>query len=96
MIGKIRIGEVAKYFNISKQTLIYYDRINLLKPSNCEENKYRYYTYDDTDKLELILMLKESGLELAAIRDYLESPTHEQGISLLTHQRNIMEIKKLI
>jgi len=93
MIGKIRIGEVAKYFNISKQTLIYYDRINLLKPSNCEENKYRYYTYDDTDKLELILMLKESGLELAAIKDYLESPTHEQGISLLTHQKNVMETK---
>jgi len=87
MIGKIRIGEVANYFGISKQTLIYYDRIDLLKPSHSEDNSYRYYTYEDTDKLELILMLKDSGLDLKSIKRYLSSPSHASGVELLTQQK---------
>lgn len=93
MEGKIRIGELAKSSNISKQTLIYYDKIGLLKPSYSEDNKYRYYTYDDTDKLALILMLKDSGLELKSIKKYLASPSHELGINLLVQQRDVLEVK---
>lgn len=93
MKGKIRIGEVAKYFGISKQTLIYYDRIDLLKPSHSEDNLYRFYTYDDTDKLELILMLKDSGLDLKSIRSYLSSPSHASGLQLLNQQKEELRSK---
>ncbi|MBI9013255.1 MAG: MerR family transcriptional regulator [Clostridiales bacterium] len=93
MKGKIRIGHVAKYFGISKQTLIYYDQIDLLKPSYSEDNLYRYYTYDDTDKLELILMLKDSGLDLKSIKGYLSSPSHASGLQLLNQQKEELKIK---
>ncbi|MFQ7474074.1 MAG: MerR family DNA-binding transcriptional regulator, partial [Anaerovoracaceae bacterium] len=36
------IGELSKYQNISKQTLIYYDKINLFKPAYINpSNGYR-------------------------------------------------------
>ena len=36
------IGELASYQNISKQTLIYYDKIGLFKPAYVDpDNKYR-------------------------------------------------------
>ncbi len=43
------IGELAKLFNISTDTLRYYDKIGLLKPKYDKDNGYRYYTYRNTD-----------------------------------------------
>ena len=38
------IGELARYQNISKQTLIFYDKIGLFRPAYVDpDNKYRYY-----------------------------------------------------
>ena len=45
MKNEYRITEVAKFFNISRQTLIYYDKIGLFKPHKVQdENSYRYYS----------------------------------------------------
>ena len=40
---KLSIGEVARLFNISKDTLRYYDKIGILKPEVNKENGYRFY-----------------------------------------------------
>ena len=46
------IEELASYQNISKQTLIYYDKIGLFKPAYIDpDNKYRYYTVKQVDYL---------------------------------------------
>ena len=38
------IGEVSRICNISKKTLRFYDKIDIISPDYiCEENKYRYY-----------------------------------------------------
>ncbi|WFD11871.1 MerR family transcriptional regulator [Tepidibacter hydrothermalis] len=100
MITKFLISEAAKKYNISRATLIYYDNINLLNPSYNHENGYRYYTYKDLEKLELILTLKESGLHLSDIKSFLDRPSHEESIHLLNRQnykinQKIQELKKL-
>lgn len=86
MKGHFLIGEVAKEHSISRPTLIYYDSIGLLKPSIIEDNGYRYYTFEDIEKLELILSLKESGLKLKAIQAFMAEPSHENSASLLKAQ----------
>lgn len=91
MNNKVRIGLLSTYFGISKQTLIHYDRIGLLKPSIVEDNKYRYYTFEDVDRLELILRLKDTGLSLKEIAAYLESPSLEESIQLLKNQNDQLE-----
>lgn len=44
MKGKFLIGELARIFNISADTLRHYDRIGLFQPDPNEKNKYRYYS----------------------------------------------------
>lgn len=100
MNGKFLISEVAKRYNVSRPTLIYYDNINLLKPSHNEANGYRYYSYEDMDKLELILTLKETELSLKAIKSFMSNPSHEGSIDLLSAQKRkidkkIKELQKL-
>ena len=39
------IGELSRYQNISKQTLIFYDKLGLFQPAYVDPNNgYRYYT----------------------------------------------------
>lgn len=100
MITKFLISKAAKKYHISRSTLIYYDNINLLNPSYNHENEYRYYTYNDLEKLELILTLKESGLSLSDIKSFLDNPSHEESIHLLNRQNHkinekIQELQKL-
>ena len=44
------IGELSKQQNISRQTLIFYDRIGLFSPAWVDpENGYRYYSASQLD-----------------------------------------------
>ena len=93
------ISEIAKKFNITRPTLIHYDQIDLLKPSFRNEKNYRFYTEEDVMKLEIILAMKDSGLTLKAIKDYLGGKSNAQGYELLIKQQNeidnkIAELKK--
>ena len=59
------IGELARYQNISKQTLIFYDKIGLFRPAYVDpDNKYRYYKASQIDYLDTILIMKEMGFSL--------------------------------
>lgn len=51
-IGRTRYttGAFAKLFGINKDTLLYYDKINLFKPAIVGENDYRYY---DASQIEV-------------------------------------------
>ena len=46
------IGEISKHQNISRQTLIFYDKIGLFRPAYVDpENGYRYYSAAQLDDL---------------------------------------------
>ena len=47
------IGELSKLQNISRQTLIFYDKIDLFTPAYIDpENGYRYYNANQLDYLD--------------------------------------------
>lgn len=64
-------GEFAKLCGTSKDTLIFYDRQGLLKPSDVNGKKYRRYTLVQYFDYDLINMLKETGSSLAEIKEHL-------------------------
>ena len=66
---KLSIGEVARLFNISKDTLRYYDKIGILKPVVNKENGYRFYDIRHLEQLGLILGIKYLGISLSEIKD---------------------------
>jgi len=67
------IGHLAKAFKLSRSTLLYYDKIGLLKPSGRSETNYRLYTQDDFDRMAQISIYKEAGLSLDSIAEVLGS-----------------------
>ena len=71
------IGELSKYQNISKQTLIFYDKIGLFRPAYVDPNNgYRYYSSAQIDRLDTILIMKRSDF-----------PERNQGIHEELHHR---------
>lgn len=86
------IGELSSYQNISKQTLIFYDKIGLFRPAYVDPgNGYRYYSASQLDELDTILILKKCGLSLQAIKELLEHYTTESSLRVLTQQVQVLD-----
>ena len=59
----LKIGEMAELNHISTQTLRLYSKNKLLEPQYMDaETGYRYYTWDQCAKLDLIRALKSCHL----------------------------------
>lgn len=79
------IGKLVKVFNLSRSTLLYYDKIGLLKPSTRTESDYRVYSEQDFNRMTKIAMYKKAGLSLEAIAEILDSA--DDQISNILEQR---------
>lgn len=71
----IQVGELARRAGISVRTLHHYEHIGLLLPSARSAAGYRLYNLADVKRLQMIQALAKSGMELAAIGDYLARET---------------------
>ncbi|MEX2420083.1 MAG: MerR family transcriptional regulator [Acidimicrobiia bacterium] len=75
-----QIGEVAERVGLSLRTIRYYEEIGLVVPSGRTEGGFRLYRVDDIKRLELVKVLKPTGMalehlvELLAI-DSMEAPS---------------------
>jgi len=67
------ISKLARACGISRSTLLYYDRLGLLKPSGRTAVGYRLYTDAEQRRLERIGHFREAGLSLKEIRAVLSS-----------------------
>ncbi|OSB12546.1 MerR family transcriptional regulator [Paraclostridium bifermentans] len=82
------VGELAKLNGMNKQTLIYYDNIDLFKPKVVDEsNGYRYYTSDQLEVLDSILVLRELGIPIKEIKDFLIKRDDNKALILLKEQK---------
>ncbi|MGL5978323.1 MAG: MerR family transcriptional regulator, partial [Erysipelotrichaceae bacterium] len=83
-----KIQEVAYLHNISKKTLIYYDKIGLFRPQFVDEsNGYRYYHRKEFPILKQIIYLKHIGFSLDEIKELLEHRCHETIITALEKRK---------
>lgn len=55
------VSELAALGNVSRQTILYYDKHNLLKPNFIDSNGYRYYHFKEYLILEIILNFRKFG-----------------------------------
>ncbi len=86
------IGELANYQKISKQTLIYYDKIGLFCPAFVDpDTGYRYYSAGQIDRLDTILMMKKIGFSLKEIKEHMKTYTIDSSLLLLQRQLAVME-----
>lgn len=71
-------GQFANLCGVKKQTLFHYDDIDLLKPARVDDNGYRYYSHDQYQDFLLISCLKEAGMSLTDIKEYLNEQDNDK------------------
>lgn len=76
-------GELAAIFSISKQTLLYYDKIGLLSPEFVSENGYRHYSISQYLILEIIVNLRNLNISISNIKEYINARNKNMLIKIL-------------
>ena len=85
------IGEVAKQQNISRQTLIFYDKIGLFRPAYVDPaTGYRYYSVGQLDYLDTICIMKKIGFSLDEIKAHMKSYTIDNSIVAFRKQLDVI------
>ena len=79
------IVEVARYAGVTSRTLRHYDERGLVPPAYVGTNGYRYYDQEQLLRLQEVLVLRELGLPLDAIRRVLEGT--EDRVAVLREHR---------
>jgi DNA-binding transcriptional MerR regulator len=67
------ISQLARACGLSRSTLLYYDRLGLLKPSGRTASGYRCYSDTEQKRLQRIGHFRQAGLTLKQIRAVLSS-----------------------
>jgi DNA-binding transcriptional MerR regulator len=91
------ISQIARACGLSRSTLLYYDRMGLLRPRGRTGSGYRLYADADRSRLERIRHFRGAGLTLKEIRTILSSGG-KPGTRLLERRlketsRNIVSLK---
>ena len=84
-------GELANLFNISKQTLLYYDKIKLLSPAYIDEKGYRHYSIQQYLDLEIIVNLRSFNISIVVIKEYLKQRSKDDFLKLVAIKKKECE-----
>lgn len=87
------IKEVSKKFDISQDTLRYYERIGLIPHVKRNKSGIRNYTEDDCKWIEFAKCMRGAGLPIEVLIEYLDlfqqgDETIEARKALLVEQRD--------
>ncbi|WP_315073776.1 MerR family transcriptional regulator [uncultured Clostridium sp.] len=92
------IGEFSKKFDISIDTLRYYEKIGLIYPERDNVNK-RIYSEKDIEWLKFIIRLKETNMPIKQIKYYSKlryegDNTIKERLELLNEHMNRLKAEK--
>lgn len=91
------IAEVSKKYNLTADTLRYYERIGLIPPVNRNSSGNRDYTDEDCRWVQFIKCMRNAGLSIEIIVEYVnlfQQGNETTGIRkelLLEQRRQIVE-----
>ena len=91
----MRIMEVSEQYDISSDTLRYYERIGLIPPVNRNESGIRDYSELDTRRVEFIKCMRSAGLPIEVLIEYVGlvqqgDQTIETRKEILIEQRDLL------
>lgn len=92
----MKIADVAKKFDLSTDTLRYYERVGLLPNVQRARNGFRDYSESDCEWIYFIKCMRASGISIEALSKYIH--LFFQGDATVKERRDILlqERKKLI
>ena len=84
----MKIGEVSEKYEISADTLRYYERIGLLPPVNRINGGIRDYGELDLRRVSFIKCMRSAGLPIEVLIDYFELV--QQGDKTIATRKEIL------
>lgn len=85
----MRIAEVSKQFDISADTLRYYERIGLLPHVHRNESGIRDYDESDLARVKFVKCMRGANVSIEALIEYMQ--LFEEGDSTLAARKAILE-----
>lgn len=93
-------GEFARMCSVSRELLVHYDKIGLLKPKEVTDNGYRYYSLKQLYLFDVIRFFIDTGMSTKEVKDYLDNrstelflDTIQDGIDALRRQRDLLDAR---
>ncbi len=66
-------GEISQMFDISIETIRYYNKIGLLSPARKSENNYRYFALNHVSNVHSVVLLRDIGVPIEMIQSIYQS-----------------------
>lgn len=82
------IAEVSKLYDLSQDTLRYYERIGLLPTVNRSKSGIRDYTAEDCRWVEFIKCMRGAGLAIEALIEYVA--LFQQGDETIAARKDLL------
>jgi len=91
----MKIGEVSKKYDISTDTLRFYEKVGLIPPVNRNQSGIRDYSEADLRRVEFIKCMRGAGLPIEALTQYMNlvmqgDKTIEARKEILIDQRDLL------
>lgn len=87
------ISQLARSFGLARSTLLYYERIGLLKANGRTASGYRRYSREEHARLERICVFRGAGLPLSDVKKMLDS---EVAPSVTILEKRVGELEEQI
>lgn len=85
-----KIGEISEMYDMSRDSLMYYEKLGLITPTR-DNNDYRLYSISDIWRLNLIKELKNLGFSIKTIKEYLDNRDLDSTNKLLNDGINLLD-----
>jgi len=91
----LTITEVSEKYDVSQDTLRYYERIGLIPRVNRNKSGFRNYTEEDCKWTEFVICMRSAGLPIEALIEYVNlfqqgDDTSEARKEILLEQRRLL------
>ncbi len=91
----MKIAEVSQQYDISTDTLRYYERVGLIPPVNRNGSGIRDYTALDLRRVDFVKCMRSAGLPIEVLIDYVElvqrgDETIDARKEILKEQRTLL------
>lgn len=90
----MKIAEVSQKFDLSVDTLRYYERVGLIEPVKRNSGGIREYSEDDLHRVEFIKCMRSAGLSIEVLIEYVR--LLDQGDGTVEARKQILEEQRAL
>jgi len=89
----LTVSKLAKQFDLSRTTILYYEKEGLLLPASRTDNGYRWYGKTEVARLQSIINYRSFGIAISEIKQLLAKTEDNKQQQILRQQFNNLQIE---